>query len=381
MSVVSVPVTPRASQREYLEGWDNAKAAALHKEVMEYPYDKNPKIPSYVQKQIDAILRFPLGSPWYAAGLQYVHCNLLGDRRAWLSESVAAVHLERAFRALTHDTTVTPVMICDMAAALYGVVVVTEYIQTSFAISLQERFNAYGTEFWGFVQKAVEDGRLKRSSETEMFAHLGLNMADVSFSLAFWRCRHALRVLSTGDLDPIRFNGNHICTMIDERLTDSMKAQLAQVSRTDQGREMLADGLARWTQCGVSSTNWLYAIQLVPMHILFAQPFRGDYGGKEATYPIQDYCLQCQRMPEELGKQWYKPDKKSTRSRRMSLRYIIGVDKAILKHLIRLAKTPIHTLPYEVIQVVYGYIYGPHSFPSCFFSRFFTPTKGTCPDH
>ena len=372
---------PRTNQ-EYLEGWDNAKAAALHKEVMNYPYDKNPKVPSYVQEQVDAIVHFPLGSPWYAAGLQYVHCNLLGDRQAWLTENVAAVHLERAFRVLTQGTKVTSAMICDMAAALYGVVVVAEYATSAFAIALKERFNGYGTQFWGLVQTAVEDGRLKRCRETEMFAEIGLHMADVSFSLAFWRCRHALRLLSNNDRDPISFNGNHIYAMVNDRLTDDTKAQLAQVSRTDEGREMLADAVARWTKhYSVTYTKWSYLIQLVPVHILFTQQVKSDYGAKEATYPIQDYCLQFQRFPQELGKQWYKPHNKSTRARRMSLRYIIGVDKAILKHQIRLAKTPIHTLPYEVVQVVYEYIYGPHSFPSCFFSRFFTPTKGTCPDH
>ena len=116
--------------------------------------------------------------------------------------------------------------------------------------------------------------------------------------------------------------------------------------------------------------------------LLYAYPYHGTDGKKPSSFPVQELYLWLQRLPSRIGsKEWNPVRNRVNFMRRMVFRYAIGVDKAILKHQISLAKTPIHTLPYEVIQVVYEYIYGPHSFPSCFFSRFFTPTKGTCPDH
>ena len=362
----------------------------MHKEVMEYPRHAS-NTPAEVESKIDAITHFPLTSPHYASGLYCVYANLTEHRREWLIQSVVIPQLERAFRTPEPETLSR---VRDMTAALRGLeaIVQRDFNYTLTPSTHRETFNAYGTEYWGVVQSAVEEGLLKRSSETEPFAHMGQNLADVPFSLAFWRCRHALRAVSTGELDPIVWNGPHIHTLIDNHLTDSAKEQLVQVSRTDDGREMLADAIARriaqqvvrtsiTSHYSALSSRWLFTIQLVPMHILFNQPYHGTDESQPTSFPVQEFYLHCQRMPLDEGKEWHKDKNKKKAINRMSFRYIIGVDKTILKHQIRLAKTPIHTLPYEVIQVVYGYIYGPHSFPSCFFSRFFTPTKGTCPDH
>ena len=64
----------------FLEGWDNQRAADLHKEIMGYPYDRNPKIPSYVQAQVDVVLHYPLRMSPYATGVQYIALERLAPR-------------------------------------------------------------------------------------------------------------------------------------------------------------------------------------------------------------------------------------------------------------------------------------------------------------
>ena len=137
-----------------------------------------------------------------------------------------------------------------------------------------------------------------------------------------------------------------------------------------------------WMDEGQRECTVRYALGLRSMHQWFAIEV-GYLTWEDAASclisSLQSYWLHLASLPVATKKQWNRRHPRYKNYQRF--RYAIAVDKAILKHQIRLAKTPIHTLPYEVIQVVYGYIYGPHSFPSCFFSRFFTPTKGRCLDH
>ena len=369
-----------------LDGWDNQRVAALHKEIMEYPYDKNPKIASYVQAQIDVVLHYPLRIRFYDISVQYITCNLVEDRLKLFAEGIIAKHLERAFRVVKQSMPISASDIEDMAAALRGVEMVKakSMSRCSFTEALDISFLELGTAFWGVVQKAFEDGRLRRNDldAPEMVAQLGLNLSDLDFAFAAWRCRHTLRQLVPDTCDVLSWNSHRMLPIVKKELTQTTKSTLEQLSQTSEGRAMIADCVARISPCETSRVKeWLFLVQLVPMRILFATTVGNNCRRTEAKFPIQEFYLQCQRKPDQHGTRWKQDCGSVFVSCRMGFRYAIGVDKAILKHQIRLAKTPIHNLPYEVIQAVYGYIYGPHSFPSCFFSRFFTPTKGTCPDH
>ena len=372
-----MPPGPNPLKLEFLEGWDRHRAAALRKETMKFPPQAS-KTPAEVQSKIDAIVHFPLATPHYPRGLTYIYANLADHRRGWLIENVVIPQLERAFGAPAPGT---QMRVHDMAAALCGLEAIIQLDFYRIPTTLKETFNTYGIQFWTVVQQAVEEGRVKRSSQTEAFAQIGVDLAEVPFSLAFWRCRHALRLLSSGDRDPTASNGTRLYSLINQRLTIPTKTDLRKAARTDDGRAMIADAISRWSG-QLPTDQFMFVMQLVPMHILFAQPFRGSADHMVGSFPVQDHYLSLQRLSQAAGrKQWNWLRNRDDFERRMAFRYMIGVDKAILKHLIRLARTPIRILPYEVILVVYGYIYGPHSFPSCFFSRFFTPTKGTCPDH
>ena len=153
--------------------------------------------------------------------------------------------LARAFLA---PTPVTQTKVHDMAAALRGLEAIIQKDFYRIPSALKATFNSYGAEFWGVVQQAAEGGLIERTGQTETFAQIGMDLGDVAFSFAFWRCRLALRSLTaTGINDPVASNGKRLISFISQWPTESTKAQLEQVSRTDEGREMLADALARWT--------------------------------------------------------------------------------------------------------------------------------------
>ena len=356
---------------QYLEGWDKDKADALLKEILDNPVTREDEF----TVDINTVLKYPLLLSTYPYCVQCVWSGLalLDGRQKWFVDNVVLAQLERAFQS---TETTTESIINDMAAALGGLEKLFE-ISPADAQEHIETFWRYGTRLWNTFQKAMEDGPVRRVDDPEVFRIIGLHRANVDFTLAFWRCRHAIDWVP-GYAGSSKLICSQLMSIVESgaTFTASVKSQLAAAARTQDGRGMLMAALAHWTaQRGPGSSEWFFVIQLLPWHILLGAARQDE--DRKTTFPIMNYYLELEGMRHKEGKRWKPKSFPDEYHCLNGLQHVIGVDKAILVHLLRIAKkSPVHTLPFEVIEVLFEYIYSPHTFPKEFYSRYFSLTKG-----
>ena len=357
--------------------------------------------PQGVAEWTKGVLCVPLvPSRSYPTFVDHARSFLHEKHHEWLATALVIPHAERALSldrgsedAATNSVELAAVRLVefahDAAMALQGLEMLLR--GGTIGAKWKVRMHTYATIFYEKILRLLQIQRTREEMSTVLWREVlsvgfsygedrpkAVMCDDGKLALLRWRCYQIVYSY----VDPWEFDDSAglqpMVTLLQRPYFYNATEVIERVKKTIQlpgGKAFFMTSVLAWCQLEAGTSKlWCLSIQLFPMHEWFAMECPPHRVFSERS-TIQSYwCDSLSKVPQYGGKKGFQCGSPFYWPHR-TMRYAIAVDKAILKHLIRLSRTPIRELPYEVIREVFLLIYGNHNFPTNFFRYFFTPTR------